>query len=232
MRILSKCFIPVCMICYLWWGMIYPEYSFNQSTCRVVDEEGKGVTLSDEEWRVMYQRIREADAEDVTVKSGILQWLKELFDGSAEDEAEGKETLISMREKARILVKGRQQMEEEVFETSTEAVGFYEEKDGIHILDYEEKTEDGVISNRVEISSRGVIARKSGMISAEMVFRTGQEVPFVYETPQGGIPFVAIGGNIKYNKVACGLEAAFDYILSMGEFRQNCEMEITAEILS
>ena len=78
----------VCIACYGWWGVIYPELAMLPSTYEVVCEEQEGPADTETvqkspkvvEWNSdnrIYWEILEADPEQIRFKSRLLTMLKE-----------------------------------------------------------------------------------------------------------------------------------------------------------
>lgn len=213
--------LPAGILILLWWGVLYPETALTQDAYRVVDAYGNEVELSEEDREKVYEQILQAEPSQVKYRSILLEWIKEWTHDKEEEQG--------MKKQARIKVTGISVIDGESMVTTTEAVGTCEKKDEKYILYYEEDAEDGMISNEVCVSNACVTVAKRGAVEADMKFVPGESHPFGYKTAQGEIPFVASGGRIRYNEKDSCFITEFEYMLSVGEFVQECRMKMEAD---
>ncbi len=215
--------VPSCVVILLWWAVIFPELAITEDSCKIVDEQGKIIELSEERKESLYQELLQADPSQIRVKSAFWEWLT----NASEDEKE--ENQNTMKKQARITVTGIQTIDGESLTTKSETLGFCEKTDETYLLTYNEETEDGTVSNCVSVNRECVRVSKRGAVEADMEFVPGKVRTFGYKTVQGEIPFVASGGRIGYNDDVCAFHTEFDYTLSIGDFVQECTMKIEAK---
>lgn len=221
-------YIPVCVITVLWWGAIFPEFTMTEDTYRIVDENGDEIEIPAEQTDDIYQEILQAEPEKIRIRSALFERIREVL--RLTDEESGGETVRRpIKYDVRVTITGTQTMDGETMSTTAHADGTYMKENGTHYITYHEVTEDGPITSCVEVSDDLVIVRKTGVIETVMDFIPGEVSPFVYTTPQGNIGFVARCSRIKYNDDDLAFSVNLDYILSSGEFEQDCKMKIVAE---
>lgn len=213
--------LPAGILVLLWWGVLFPETALTQDAYRVLDAKGNEIELSEEDRKEVYGKLLQADPSQVKYKSILWEWLQELKDEDYEEEG--------MKKQAKIKVTGTSVIEGEELVTETEAMGICEKKETEYILTYQEETQDGAVQNEVCIGETCVTVKKRGVVEADMKFEPGARHAFGYKTEQGEIPFVASGGRIRYNEEDCCFITEFDYMLSVGDFMQECSMRIEAE---
>lgn len=219
-----RLWIPACITIVLWWAVVFPEFALTEDAYRVLDKEGQEAILSDRDKEHVYEEILHAQPSEIKVRSALLEYLREMMRNAEEEELTG-----NMKKDAKITINGMQMIDGESFETTSETIGTYEQKENIHILAYSETSEDGEVENRVEVSENRVRVMKRGAIEAIMEFIPGEKHSFGYKISQGEIPFIALGGRIQYNVNVCAFHTEFDYTLFAGDFAQECKMIIDAE---
>lgn len=202
----------------LWWGVLFPETALTQDAYRVFDEQGMEIEVSPEDREKIYEQLLQAEPSEVTYKSFLWEWLQEWKQDGEKEQV--------MKKQAKIKVTGITTIDNDSMTTGTNATGSFEKRESEYILTYAEDTEDGVVENEVFVCKDLVKVSKRGVVNADMVFETGKKHAFEYQTRQGAIPFVASGGRIRYNEKDCGFFTEFDYTLAVGDFVQECNMQI------
>lgn len=80
-RMIQKAYRNLCLraaaaavFALVWWGVLYPELCFTETTCEpVVVEQGQEIEAQPTD----YTGILEADGDEVVVKSRLLEWIEE-----------------------------------------------------------------------------------------------------------------------------------------------------------
>ena len=65
-----------------WWGILYPELCFTETTCQAVVIEECAVTENqqDDLCQTTYREMLETTGDEVVVKSRFLEWVGEYID--------------------------------------------------------------------------------------------------------------------------------------------------------
>lgn len=111
----------------------------------------------------------------------------------------------------------------------TTAEGSFFEKNGEYYVMFEEAVEDSgeVIKNRLQISEKGVLLRKSGACRWEMFFAKGDKRDSDYHTPFGVIPMSVETFELERQEEKEYMNLLIGYQLSSaGEMISNCKMNI------
>lgn len=115
----------------------------------------------------------------------------------------------------------------ETFETTAE--GSFFEKNGDYYVMFEESVEDSgeVIKNRLQISEKGVLLRKSGACRWEMYFAKGEKRDSDYYTLFGVIPMSVETLELERKEEKECMNLQINYQLSSaGETISTCQMSI------
>jgi len=110
--------------------------------------------------------------------------------------------------------------------------GKYYQKEGRHILVYEEMLEgcDEPIRNFVTITPDHVKIRKSGIVCSEMEFRTGETRTAFYSTPFGELEMSAETSSVTLKEREEELLADIRYTMTInGIQKNNCFVKILVQ---
>ena len=126
-----------------------------------------------------------------------------------------------MEKEVLIHVRGLQLMDPQDEDEPIEIVvpGEYYYRNGSHYLKYEERMEDfpEPTVNYIKMSSRGMEARKKGLINVHMVFQQGKKNMTYYSTPYGTIQMGIAATNLELHEEEGCIDMKVDYSLDMNE---------------
>lgn len=107
--------------------------------------------------------------------------------------------------------------------------GTYHYKNNKHYILYEEIGENGgVIKNQMKIyDDKHVEIRKSGILSASMIFEEGRRNASAYQTPFGQIPITMDTRGVEMEEEENRISIGIDYCLELnGEPLADCRIDI------
>lgn len=106
-------------------------------------------------------------------------------------------------------------------------VGTLEVTNGIYGITYYEKTAEGDICNKVELSPGKALITKDGILKVTMEIVPGEVKEVLYSIPQGSLSFQSKGSEVSFRETKDGLEARLQYVLGFGGgYDQKTEMNI------